>query len=146
MAIALHNLPKGLNKKRKVVGRGNSSGHGSYSTRGIKGQKARSGVSGLKLKGMKHIILSTPKLRGFNSMHGKFETVTLEQIGKFYKDGDTVNPRTLHEKGLVENKKSRVKILVAGELDKKVTVEGCALSKGAVSAIEAKGGQVKQAE
>jgi len=57
----------GSTKKRKRVGRGNSSGHGTYSTRGLKGQKSRSGVSGLKRLGMRQVLLRTPKYKGFKS-------------------------------------------------------------------------------
>ncbi len=65
--ITLSNLqPKiGSRHRRKRVGRGNASGHGTYSGRGIKGQRSRSGgKKGLKLKGLRHNIKNFPKLRG----------------------------------------------------------------------------------
>jgi len=79
--VKFHELkPKLKRKRRKVLGRGDSSGHGSYSTQGAKGQKARSGVGGLKKLGMRHIILSTPKLRGFRSARAKDQVVNLTTL------------------------------------------------------------------
>ena len=68
MALSLHTIkkPKANSKKRKRIGRGNASGHGTYAGKGQKGQNARSGVSGLKRKGMKQVLLRTPKKRGEN--------------------------------------------------------------------------------
>jgi large subunit ribosomal protein L15 len=143
MSIKLHTIKSAaIKKKRKTIGRGNASGHGSYSTRGIKGQRARSGVGGLRLKGMKHIILSTPKLRGFKSMHAKFETVNIAKLQDVFTDGDTVNAATLFEKGLVSSAVADVKIIGGGEFSRKVIVSGCKLSSGAKMAIEKAGGKI----
>jgi large subunit ribosomal protein L15 len=54
MSLSLHTIkPKQANKKKKRVGRGDGSGRGTYCGRGLKGQKSRSGVSGLKKLGLK---------------------------------------------------------------------------------------------
>jgi len=144
MAIKLHNLQSVTpNKRRKRVGRGNSSKHGTYSTRGLKGQKSRSGVSGLKYKGMKHIILSTPKLRGFKSIHAKAKVVTLGQLDKAYKEGEIITPKLLVAKKFIVNKYQKVKIISSGKLTKKVIVRGCGLSKSAKEKIESLGGKVE---
>lgn len=143
MAISLHTIKSTTKKNRKRVGRGDSSGHGSYSTRGIKGQKARSGVGGLKLKGMKHIILATPKLRGFKSIHKKAQTITLEKLSKEFKEGEIVSPEILLFKKLIDSKTSDVKIVSRGEIKKKLIIKNCKLSKIAKEKIEKIGGEIK---
>jgi len=144
MAIKLHNLQATISKKkRKRVGRGNASKHGTYSTRGIKGQKSRSGVSGLKYKGMKHIILSTPKLRGFKSIHSKAQVVTLGQLDKACTEGEIMTPKILASKKFIDNKNKKVKIISSGELTKKIVIRGCALSTSAKEKIESLGGKVE---
>ena len=87
--LSLHTIKpnKGETKKRKRVGRGNASGHGTYSGRGQKGQRSRSGgKSGLKRKGMKQILLQTPKLRGFKSDKPKNQVINLVDINKNFKE------------------------------------------------------------
>ncbi|MBU4422007.1 50S ribosomal protein L15 [Candidatus Parcubacteria bacterium] len=144
MSIKLHNLTQSSSKrKKKRVGRGNGSGHGSYSTRGIKGQKSRSGVSGLKLKGMKHIILATPKLRGFKSVHFKAQTITLSQLDKFFNEGETVTPKILLSKKMIDTKTEKVKIVSSGEISKKLTIKDCKVSVDAIKKIEKAGGKVE---
>lgn len=135
--------PKMKRKRRKVLGRGDSSGHGSYSTKGAKGQSARSGVSGLKLLGMRHIILSTPKLKGFQSIHRKSEIIDLGELDKNFQDNDTVEPKILSDKKLVRTPEADVKIISGGTLAKKLTVKRCKVSAGAKAAIEAAGGKVE---
>lgn len=134
---------KGSAKKRKRVGRGNASGHGTYSTRGMKGQKSRSGVTGLKRLGMRQVLLRTPKARGFKSLDEKAISITFNHINKSYKDGETVNVRTLHAKGLLENKKETAKILNTGELKiKNLSIDGVKASKQALLQIEKNGGKM----
>lgn len=118
MALSLSNLkkPKGAIKKRKRVGRGNASGHGTYSTRGLKGQKSRSGVSGLKRLGMKKQLLAIPKTRGFKSRFDKDQIVTFRALNKAFKDGALINPKTLFTARLVTTPSASVKILNTGEL------------------------------
>ncbi len=141
--MKFHELkPKLKRKRRKVLGRGDSSGHGSYSTQGAKGQKARSGVSGLKKLGMRHIMLSTPKLKGFKSQHAKDQTVSLAQLEKYFKDGDAVNPEVLLSKKLIKTLEIAVKIIGNNKLEKKFSVSGCKASAGAKAAIETAGGKV----
>ncbi len=144
MSLSLSNLKPsaGSQKKRKRVGRGNSSGHGTYSTRGLKGQKSRSGVSGLKRLGMKKQLLAIPKTRGFSSYHAKDQAVTLFEISKAFADGATVNPKTLKKAGLIDSLAS-VKILAQGELKiKNLKFESVRASKGAAASIEKAGGTI----
>lgn len=103
-------------KKRKRVGRGNASGHGTYSTRGQKGQKSRSGVSNLKRLGMKQILLRTPKSKGFKSLQPKDLVVNVSAINKNFSDKDIINPKSLRKKELINQTGIGVKILGNGEL------------------------------
>lgn len=135
--------PKIKRKRRKTLGRGDSSGHGSYSTQGAKGQKARSGVGGLKKLGMRHIILSTPKLKGFKSMRAKNQIVQLSQLEKYFNDGDAINPKSLLLKKIVRDEDAGIKILGAEKLNKKFFISGCKISSGAKAAIEAAGGRIE---
>lgn len=127
MALSLDSI-KNNKRKRKRVGRGNGSGIGSYSGRGIKGQKSRSGVSGLKRLGMRQRILSTPKLRGFKSDKPKNQVIEAAVINKNFKDGDKIDPKVLAQKGLIDNVKAPVKVLGGEELKVKVQFEGVKLS------------------
>ncbi len=133
MTLSLHNLKvsKGATKKRKRVGRGNSSGHGTYSTRGLKGQRSRSGgKSGLKRLGLKQVILATPKKRGFTSNRPKNQAVNLSDLNDKFKDGDLVNPQALLKAGLIKDMTAPVKILGTGELKvKKLKFEDVKMSK-----------------
>ena len=144
--LSLHTIKpnKGATKKRKRVGRGNASGHGTYSGRGLKGQKSRSGgKSGLKRKGMKNILLQTPKLRGFKSDKPKNQVVNIFDINNNFKDKDVVNPSTLMKNNLIANTKDPIKILGKGDLKiKNLTVEGVKMSEGVKSQIEKNGGKI----
>ncbi|HZJ41922.1 MAG TPA: 50S ribosomal protein L15 [Patescibacteria group bacterium] len=123
---------KGASKGKKRVGRGNASGHGTYSTRGLKGQKSRSGVSGLKRLGMKQQLLQTPKSRGFKSAKPKNQVLSLRDINNNFKDGENVTPESLAEKKLITSASLPVKIL--GKTDKltvKVKFAGVKMSMGA---------------
>ncbi len=66
MTLNLSSLVKIKEKNpKKRVGRGNASGKGSYSGRGLKGQRSRSGgKKGLKLRGLRRLSKRLPKLRG----------------------------------------------------------------------------------
>jgi len=118
MSLSLHTIKsnKGATKKRKRVGRGNASGHGTYSGRGLKGQKSRSGVSGLKRLGMKKQLLQIPKTRGFKSARAKNQVVNISDLNVNFKDGDEISPKTLLKKDLIGKIELPVKILGKGKL------------------------------
>lgn len=133
----------GSKKKSKRVGRGNSSGKGTYSSRGLKGQKSRSGGrGGLKVKGFKASLQKVPKLRGFKSLYSKKETVTLRALDKTFQDNEVVTPRYLEQKGLIHTPSKGVKIVATGELKKKIIINGCLASKKAVQLIEKSGSKI----
>lgn len=142
MAITLNTMKpaEGSRKKAKRVGRGLSKG-GSYSGRGVKGQGARSGVSGLQLKGLRHIMLSMKKSRGFKSQAPKAMVVNVETIAKMFPDGAKVTPETLFEKGLIPSM-GKVKVLGDGSIAIKVIVEKCHVSAAAKEKIEKAGGSI----
>ena len=134
---------KGTRKNKKRVGRGNASQKGTYSGRGMKGQRSRSGgKKGLARRAFKAYLQKIPKLRGFKSMAIKKEVVTTASINRVFNDGDIVTPRSLNKKGLVDKPQHGVKIVLRGELSKPVTVKSCAVSKQAKQAIESAGGQI----
>lgn len=146
MALNLHSLrpAKGATHKRKRVGRGNASGHGSYATKGIKGQKSRSGVTNLKRLGLKKMLLSVPKTRGFKSLNPKNQAVNLSDLNRVFEDGAIVNSTTLFAAGLIGNTKNQVKILGKGELKiKDLVFENVLMSESAANAIKANGGKIK---
>jgi large subunit ribosomal protein L15 len=119
---------KGRAKKNKRVGRGNASGHGTYSTRGLKGQKSRSGVSGLKRLGLKKQLLQIPKARGFRSLNPKNQVVSVKAINNNFKDNETVSAASLMEKKLIASATRPVKILGKEKLTVKVKFEKIKMS------------------
>ncbi|HLD17577.1 MAG TPA: 50S ribosomal protein L15 [Patescibacteria group bacterium] len=145
MTLGLHTLhpAKGARKERKRVGRGLGS-KGSYSGRGVKGQRARTGGrAGLKLKGIRSLMLKIPKQRGFNSLAPKAAPVNVGMLGRTFPKGGLVTPATLKKNGLIPADSVRIKILGDGILDVVLRVEGCLLSASARTKIEKAGGSIK---
>lgn len=144
MAIALHTMqPKtGARKTKRRNGRGLGR-KGTTGGRGQKGQSSRSGVGGLQRLGMRKLILATPKLRGFRSMHPDAAVVNVGDIARAYIAGEVVSPRTLLKKGLITTTEHGAKVLGTGELAVAVTVKGCEISKSAAEKIAKAGGKVE---
>jgi large subunit ribosomal protein L15 len=152
--LNLHSLsPAQERKERKRVGRGQGSGKGRYSGRGIKGQKSRAGSAKMKAGfegGQMPIDMRAPKLRGNTSADampiGPFRTysvpVNLRDLERVFESGDTVDLDALVAKGLIKNQKTDVKILGEGELTKKLTVSAHSFSASAREKIEGAGGSV----
>ncbi|MDR1942620.1 MAG: 50S ribosomal protein L15 [Endomicrobium sp.] len=145
--MGLNNLnpAKGSKHRKKIVGRGVGSGHGRTSTRGSKGQKARSGDGSKKIGfegGQMPIFRRIPK-RGFNNnpFRKEYEIVNVESLNKF-DSGLEVTPQVLKEAGLI-GKANLVKILGVGDLKKALTVKVAAFSKSAVEKINAAGGKTE---
>lgn len=146
MPITLSNLkpPRGSRRRSKRLGRGNASGKGTYSGRGIKGQRARSGgKGGLKRIGLKRILQRIPKHRGFTSVHGRPAVINVGALEERFNTGTTITPGLLVQHDLIQNIKGGVKILGDGKLTKAFTVKGCAVSKPAREKIEAVGGRIE---
>jgi len=146
MLLSLHNIGK-KKKKRKVVGRGNGSGRGTYSTRGGKGQTARSGGShGLKLKGFRRLMISAPKFKGMKSKAGKAQVIQTSMLDKYFAEGGLISPETLFEKKLIVSIDKPVKILVNKEIKGKFEIKNCLISANATAMIEKAGGKVVLSE
>ena len=138
--------PPGARHKRKRVGRGVGSGHGTYSCRGIKGQKARSGggVHPLFEGGQTPLSMRLPKLRGFtNPFRKEYAVVNLEKLEKF-PEGAEVTLEKLVESRVVKNLKKPIKILGRGELSHPLVVKAHKFSETAKEKIEAAGGKVEE--
>lgn len=146
MSLSLHTIKPaaGSIKKRKRVGRGNSSGHGTYSTRGLKGQKSRSGVSNLKRMGLKKQLLNIPKKRGFKSDKPKAQVINIFDINKNFKDNEMISPKTLIRKKLIDSLDLPVKILGKGELKAKGLIfTGVKISDTVKAQIDKMGGKTE---
>jgi len=133
----------GSKKRKKRVGRGNASGHGTTATRGTKGQRARSGSrGGLKRLGYKVILQRIPKQRGFTSIAVKIVGITTAQLEKVFQNDEKVTAEKLLKRRLL-SKGKKAKILATGTLTKKLHIVDVAVSAGAKAFIEKVGGTVK---
>jgi len=134
--------PPGANKRTKRVGRGIGSGHGKTSTRGHKGQKARSG-GGIRLGfegGQMPLQRRIPK-RGFTNIFRKEYAIVNVQDLNCFDDGSIVTIELLRAAGLINKVNAGVKILGDGELDKRLTVQVHKCSRQAQEKITARGGK-----
>ncbi|AYO29434.1 MAG: large subunit ribosomal protein [Thermoanaerobacteraceae bacterium] len=144
--MRLHELfpAEGSTKKVKRVGRGIGSGHGKTSTRGHKGQNARSG-GGVRPGfegGQMPLYRRLPK-RGFTNIFKKeFALVNVEDLNSF-EENTRITPELLIKSGILKKIKDGVKVLGNGELKVKVDVEAHAFSKSAKEKIEAAGGKAE---
>lgn len=144
--MKLHELKpyKGSTKRRKVVGRGVGSGHGTYSGRGAKGQHARTGSAipvGFE-GGRMPLHRQLPKLRGFKSLNPKAVVVSLTRINDKFNVGATVNPKELFNHGLIKSHLVAVKILGEGKISKALNFEKIEVSKVAEEKIIKAGGKI----
>ena len=151
--LNLSNLqPAQARKSRKRVGRGLGSGKGRYSTRGLKGQKARSGSNKMRAGfegGQMPIYMRLGKQRGPYSKDampmGPHRTrtvaVNVRDLERF-DAGAEVTPESLAQAGLIRNTKFDLKILGHGDLSKKLTVSAHNFSSSAREKIEKAGGSI----
>jgi large subunit ribosomal protein L15 len=132
--------PAGQTKTRKRIGRGMGSGHGKTATRGSKGQRAGTGFGQKRgfEGGQMPLHRRLPK-RGFTNIFKKqYAIVNLGRLEKL--EGDVFNLDRLVELGVVKKPGEGLKILGAGELTRKITVEAHWFSKSAVEKIQKVGG------
>ncbi|MFH1866472.1 MAG: 50S ribosomal protein L15 [Patescibacteria group bacterium] len=142
MVIVLHNLrsAKGARRHTKRVGRGNASGAGTYSGKGQKGQRARSGGrKRIIQRGVKHFIMRMPKQRGFKRQSSALEVLDVKQL-EHLPETSVVDVSFLQKQGLVKGK--LVKVIGNGKLTKRLEVR-VPVSRGAKATIEAAGGSVE---
>lgn len=137
----------GATRRPKLLGRGIGSGLGKTSGRGVKGQKARTGVSINGFEGGQMPMYRRIPKRGFHSIARKdFAVVNLGRIqaaidaGKL--KGDKIDAAALIGAGLVRRELDGVRLLGSGELKAKVAISVDGASASAVAAVEKAGGSV----
>lgn len=134
----------GSKKSRKRLGRGNGSGHGTFSGRGCKGHNARSG-GGVRPGfegGQMPIQRRLPK-RGFTNIFAKkIGTINVRDLAAF-DSGSVVDQVLLQERGLVAKNIDGVKLLGQGSIDRALTIKLGAVSQSAKEKVESAGGTVE---
>ena len=143
--MQLNNLKNLQKKSKKRVGRGNGSGHGTYSGKGLKGQKSRSGFSlipGFE-GGQLRLIKKLAKLKGFKN-HNKIvnQPITLEQLNLLPSNIE-INEKNLLKHGLIKNIKTPVKILNVGKLNSKKHINIKNISETAKKSIIESGSTIQ---
>jgi large subunit ribosomal protein L15 len=144
--VRQHDLapPEGAKKNRKRVGRGDGS-RGTYSGRGLKGQKSRSGYSrkpGFE-GGQLPLIKRLPRKRGFtNIFRVEYAIVSLDKLNVF-SAGSEVTAEKLLAAGLVKSTRKPIKILADGQIKHALVVKVNKFSATAKAQIEAAGGQAE---
>jgi large subunit ribosomal protein L15 len=143
----LHDNP-GARKKPMTVGRGIGSGKGKTCGRGVKGQKARTGVSIRGFEGGQMPVHRRMPKRGFNNIFARdYSEVNLDRLQKAIDEGriDAKQPITseiLMKSGIASRAKDGVRVLGKGEIKAKLQLTVAGASKSAISAIEKVGGSV----
>ena len=140
---------KGARKTRIRVGRGIGSGKGKTGGRGVKGQKSRSGVSGIRAYegGQMPLYMRLPK-RGFNKPNRqKFVEVNIGRLQTAIDAGKidvkkTIDAAALVEAGVVRRAHEGIRLLGSGKLEAKIDLVVAHASAGAKAAVEKAGGSV----
>ncbi len=141
--MQIHDIkPDNSSLKKKRVGRGGK--RGTYSGKGMKGQKSRAGTH-KKEPLIRRIIKRYPKLRGYKfSPLSQTHSVSISLLQKKFDTGAEINPTSLIEKGIIaKSKKFPVKIIGKCEITKKLHIKECNVSAGAKEIIEKAGGTVE---
>jgi large subunit ribosomal protein L15 len=136
---------KGSTKKDKRIGRGQGSGHGQTSTKGHKGQKARSGGHvGPGFEGGQMPLQRRVPKRGFNNANfaNNYSIVNLRDLDRIEGQSE-ITPEVLLKLGLVKKASDKIKILGKGEIKRALTVRANAFSKGTPEKIAAAGGRAE---
>lgn len=150
--MQLHQIKSGYNKKHRRVGRGGKKG--TYSGRGMKGQKSRSGSKARPRIGFAGgdtlPFKKIPKKRGYSFLPIIKKPVSVINLGildKFFENGEKVTPEILVEKKLIRRIDGRipeVKLLGSGKLTKKLEIEGCKMSESVKKVIGCKPVEVEK--
>ncbi len=136
----------GSKKDRKRVGRGDGSGHGTYSGRGCKGQKSRAGY---KMRpgfegGQLPLIKRLPQKRGFtNIFRTEYNVININKLNVF-EAGSEVTPESLVAAGIVKSLRHPIKILSDGDINHPLTIKANKFSAAAKAKIEAAGGTAEE--
>ncbi len=147
--MQLHQLkPKHKLKTKKRIGRGGKKG--TYSGRGMKGQRSRAGRRFEPI--IRGLIKRYPKLRGYKfkpkvkNQNSEIVILNLDILEKKFNSGERITPKVLLEKKIIstiKGKLPKVKILAEGKLTKALIIENCQFSKQAKEKIEKAGGNIK---
>lgn len=141
-----HELNAAATPSKKRVGRGISAGGGKTAGRGTKGQKSRTGHNKLRvgfMGGQRAIMQAVPKLKGFKSLASKAEVVYLDRLNEL---SGAVDNFKLFEENLISSPYVRVKVILRGELTKKINLKTQFASKSVVSALEKVGGSFEKTD
>ena len=139
----------GATKAKKRLGRGIGSGLGKTSGRGVKGQKARTGVAIKGFEGGQMPLHRRLPKRGFNNIFRlDFAEINLDRLqeaidAKLVDAKETVTVESLVKAGVIRRAKDGLRLLGRGELKAKLAIEVHGASKSAVAAVEKAGGTVK---
>ncbi len=138
--------PQGARHRKKRIGCGDGSGHGTYSTRGCKGQKSRSGRD-LRVGfegGQIPIIKRLPWKRGFTNVAKiKYSIVNVGDL-RLFDAGSEVDLSKLIESGLIRSDRYPLKILGNGLIDRPLIVKANKFSQTAISKIQSAGGKIEE--
>lgn len=146
--MRLHDLrpAPGAKHKRKRIGRGESSGKGKTSGRGMKGQKARTSVPVWFEGGQMPIQRRVPKWGGFTSRNRvEYAVVNVSRLADTFDAGAVVTPDELASRGLIRRRRP-VKVLGHGDIGKALTVRAHRFSKQAAEKITSAGGSTELIE
>ncbi|OGS20383.1 MAG: 50S ribosomal protein L15 [Elusimicrobia bacterium RIFOXYA2_FULL_39_19] len=138
---------KGSRHKSKRLGCGRASGHGASCTKGMKGQRSRSG--GTKSPwfegGQIPLLRRIPK-RGFTNSDFRvdYNCVNVSQLENRFNSGEEINPEILVKKGIINRKDLLLKILGDGEIKKNLKVKAHKFSKSATKKITEAGGTAEE--
>ncbi|MDZ7766820.1 MAG: 50S ribosomal protein L15 [Melioribacteraceae bacterium] len=140
---------EGSRKKRKRIGRGEGSGHGGQATKGMNGQRSRSGA---KFRawfegGQMPLQRRVPKRGFFNPFRVRYQAVNLSTLQRLVDEKkieeNKIDAVALYKAGVIK-KVGPYKILGKGELSTKLEVEANAFSASAKEKIESAGGTIKE--
>ncbi len=135
---------KGARQKSKRLGRGNSSGKGTYAGRGMNGQNSRTG-GGVRPGfegGQTPLYRKMPKLKGFKNVNRvNYQVVNVGNLNVF-DENEEIDIIKLYEKKLISNKVQPVKLLGDGEISKQLTVKLDSVSASARDKVEKAKGTV----
>lgn len=142
--MELNNLKpaEGSKKSARRVGRGIGSGLGKTAGRGHKGQKSRAGgFHKVGFEGGQMPLQRRLPKRGFKSLaaqtRAEVRLSDLDRLGV-----DVIDILVLKQAGLVSGLVKTVKVILSGEINRSITLNGLVVTKGAKAAIEEKGGKV----
>ena len=148
MVLRLNDLrpAPGSRRKRKRVGRGNASGTGTYSGRGLKGQRSRSGrdYNSVFEGGAMSMMRTLPRRKGFKApFRVEAQPINVVELGRRFSDGDTVDADVLVAAGLLRRASQRFKVLAGGEIAVALHLSVERISPAAQAKIVAVGGSVE---